>query len=206
MKIPNSPDNFAERLRFWRVSQSFTQAEAARQLDIDRSYLSQIERGRAPGTSLRTRFLLVEKSTTRITTNPGATESGTVQLPLLNWSQAASLQHSGESIREWDEVLPSSTTDDRAFAVRIRGDAMEPKFFDLDIAVILRHETPANGDIILANVKSDGLFCRILHTQQDRPTLRLSAYNPAYLPLEYRREEVLWIHPIAMIIRHLRRK
>jgi predicted XRE-type DNA-binding protein len=38
----NSPnDNFSERLRFWRISQDFTQAEAAKMLDIDRSYYSQ---------------------------------------------------------------------------------------------------------------------------------------------------------------------
>ncbi len=55
-------DNFAERLRFWRANLNLTQAEAARQLDIDRSYLSQVERGRAPGNALRTRFFLIEKS------------------------------------------------------------------------------------------------------------------------------------------------
>ncbi len=53
--IPN--ETFGQRLRLWRASQNFTQSQAAERLDIDRAYLSQIERGRPPGNALRTRFL-----------------------------------------------------------------------------------------------------------------------------------------------------
>src|SRR5471032_1375904 len=88
--IPPSPhlnESFAERLRFWRVSQNFTQAEAAKQLDIDRSYLSQVERGRSPGNALRTRFYLIEKSSS-IKSGQAATAYGLRQLPVLSWAQA----------------------------------------------------------------------------------------------------------------------
>ena len=54
-------DNFGERMRKWRVTQKMTQAEAAQQLDIDRSYLSQVERGRSPGRALQTRFVIAEQ-------------------------------------------------------------------------------------------------------------------------------------------------
>jgi len=81
-------DNFAERLRFWRMSQNLTQADAATRLDIDRAYLSQIERGRAPGNALRTRFLLLERAAP-IKTSPNVGSAYNLRnLPVLSWAQA----------------------------------------------------------------------------------------------------------------------
>src|SRR5580658_4553438 len=84
----NSIEDFAERLRFWRVSQSLTQAEAAQQLAIDRSYLSQVERGRSPGNALRTRFVLIEKSSSIKINGNVAAAYGLRNLPVLSWTQA----------------------------------------------------------------------------------------------------------------------
>src|ERR1700679_3311590 len=121
-------DNFAERLHNWRVTQKMTQAEAARQLDIDRSYLSQVERGRAPGNALRTRFLLIEKSSSVKINGTVAVAYGLRNLPVLSWVQATQTITVTEFPREWDEVIPSDVADERAFAVRLRGDSMDPKF------------------------------------------------------------------------------
>src|ERR1700677_3503328 len=82
-------ENFAERLRFWRAIHNLTQTEAARQLDIDRSYLSQVERGRAPGNALRTRFLLIEKSSSVKINGTVAVAYGLRNLPVLSWIQAS---------------------------------------------------------------------------------------------------------------------
>src|SRR5271155_1180512 len=84
----NPNDNFAERLRFWRVSQNLTQADAARQLDIDRSYLSQVERGRPPGNALRTRFFLIEKASSVKIKGNVAAAYGLRNLPVFSWAQA----------------------------------------------------------------------------------------------------------------------
>src|SRR5271170_8087018 len=113
--LPSNPnESFAERLRFWRVSQNFTQAEAAKQLDIDRSYLSQIERGRSPGNALRTRFFLIEKSSSiKINGNP-ASVYGLRNLPVLSWAQAGEVTDLTEIPRDWDEVVPSDVADERA--------------------------------------------------------------------------------------------
>src|SRR5476651_2157603 len=100
-------ESFAERLRFWRVSQNFTQAEAAQQLDIDRSYLSQIERGRSPGNALRTRFHLIEKSSSVKVNGNVPPTFGLRNLPVLSWAQAAQQADAGEMPRDWDEVVPS---------------------------------------------------------------------------------------------------
>jgi SOS-response transcriptional repressor LexA len=199
-------DNLAERLRFWRVSQNLTQAEAARRLDIDRSYLSQVERGRAPGNSLRTRFLLLEKAAAMQPFGNVGSAYGLRNLPVLSWAQAGEATEFGEIPREWEELAPSDVTDERAFGVRLRGDSMEPRFSDGDIAILLPSIAPTNGEIVVANLKDEGILCKIMHVQLDKNLIKLSSYNPAYPPLERHRDQFHWIYPISSVIKHLRRR
>ena len=206
MTVSTLSEDFAERLRFWRVSQNLTQAEAARQLDIDRSYLSQVERGRSPGNALRTRFFLLEKSSSIRNNGNFAAACGLRNLPVLSWAQAGDVTHFSEITREWDEVVPSDVADERAFGVRLRGDSMEPKFSDGDIALLLPGSMPTNGEIVLANLKNQGVLCKIMHVQLDKNLVKLSSYNPAYPPTEYHRQEFHWIFPVASIIKQLRRR
>jgi SOS-response transcriptional repressor LexA len=204
---PHSQENFAERLRLWRFNQNLTQAEAARQLDYDRSYLSQIERGRRlPGNALRTRFYLIEKSSSVKVNGHVAATHGLRNLPVLTWTQAGQAVEPGQMPREWDEVVPGDVSDERAFGVRLRGDSMEPKFSDGDIAVLLPGAAPTNGEIVVANLRNQGVFCKIIHVQPDKNLVTLSSYNPAYPTIEYPRDEFHWIYPVATIIRQLRRR
>jgi phage repressor protein C with HTH and peptisase S24 domain len=204
--ISSPNENFAERLRFWRVSQNFTQAEAAQRLDIDRSYLSQVERGRSPGNALRTRFFLIEKSSSVKVNGNVRSAYGLRNLPILSWAQAGQAIDFEEIPRDWDEVVPSDVSDERAFGVRLRGDSMEPKFSDGDIAILLPGTPAINGEIVVANLKNQGVLCKIMHVQLDKSLVQLSSYNPAYPPTEYHREEFHWIFPVTTIIRQLRRR
>jgi SOS-response transcriptional repressor LexA len=199
-------DNFAERLRFWRMSHHLTQAEAAARLDIDRAYLSQIERGRAPGTALRTRFLLLEKAAS-IKTPPNVGAAYNLRnLPVLSWAQAGQAAEYGEIPADWDEVVPSDVSDERAFGVRLRGDSMEPRFSDGDIAILLPSIPPSNGDVVVANLKNEGVLCKIMHVQLDKNVITLSSYNPAYPPMERHRDEFNWMFPVSSIVKLLRRR
>jgi SOS-response transcriptional repressor LexA len=199
-------DNFAERLRFWRVSQNLTQKKAATQLDIDRAYLSQIERGRAPGNALRTRFLLVEKSSSIKSSSNVNGAYNLRNLPVLSWAQAGQAIDYGEIPSDWEEVVPSDVSDERAFGVRLRGDSMEPRFSDGDIAILLPSIPATNGDIVVANLKNEGVLCKIMHVQLDKNLIKLSSYNPAYPPMERHRDQFNWMYPVSSIVKQLRRR
>lgn len=203
---PQPSDSFGERLRFWRVSQNLTQVEAAKLLDIDRGYLSQIERGRPPGNALRTKFQLIEKSSATKSNGNVAGAYGLRNLPVLSWAQAGEATDFGEIPADWEEVVPSDVADERAFAVRLRGDSMEPRFSDGDLAVLLPGIAATNGETVVANLRNQGLLCKIMHVQLDKNLIKLSSYNPAYPATEYHRDEFHWIFPVATIIKQLRRR
>jgi SOS-response transcriptional repressor LexA len=203
---PAVQDNFAERLRFWRTSQKLTQKKAAVLLGIDRAYLSQIERGRPPGNALRTRFLLLEKaSSIKASPNVGARYNLRL-LPVLSWAQAGEATEYGEIPADWDERVPSDVSDEKAFGVRLRGDSMEPRFSDGDVAILLPSLAPTNGDIVVANLKNEGVLCKIMHVQLDKNLIVLSSYNPAYPPMERHRDQFNWMFPVSSIMKQLRRK
>ncbi|MEI9999690.1 MAG: XRE family transcriptional regulator [Verrucomicrobiota bacterium] len=203
---PHPEANFAERVRLWRVSQDLTQAEAAKLLNINRSYLSQIERGRPPGKAFISRFLLLEKSSSiKPGGNVGAAY-GLRNVPILSWAQAGQAIDFEQIPSDWDEVVPSDLADPKAFGVRLRGDSMEPKFSDGDIAILQPSTAPTNGEIVVANIKDQGVLCKIMHVQLDKNLVKLSSYNPAYPPTEYHRDEFHWIYPVAAVIKQLRRR
>ncbi|HEX4141038.1 MAG TPA: XRE family transcriptional regulator [Candidatus Methylacidiphilales bacterium] len=199
------PEDFAERLRLWRTGKRMTQAEAAHMLGINRSYLSQVESGRAPGRALRDRFLLAEKSAPA-KLKESAGRYGLRNLPILSWAQAGQATDFEEIPSDWDETVPSDVTDELAFGVRLRGDSMEPKFSDGDIAILLPNTPATNGDIVVANIKDQGAVCKIMHVQLDKHLITLSSYNPAYPPMEYHRDDFHWIFPAATVIKQLQRR
>jgi SOS-response transcriptional repressor LexA len=206
MRLNLSEDNFSERLRFWRARKDLTQADAAEQLGIDRAYLSQIEGGRRPGNRLRTRFLLLEKAAA-IQSSPNVSAAYNLRnLPVLSWAQAGQATEYGEIPADWDEVVPSDISDERAFGVRLRGDSMEPKFSDGDIAILLPSIAPTNGDVVVANLKDEGVVCKIMHVQLDKNLIILSSYNPAYPPMERHRDHFNWMFPVSSIMKQLRRR
>jgi SOS-response transcriptional repressor LexA len=77
---------------------------------------------------------------------------------------------------------------------------------DGDIAVLLPGIAATNGETVVANLRNQGLLCKIMHVQLDKNLVKLSSYNPAYPPTEYHRDEFHWIFPVATIVKQLRRK
>jgi SOS-response transcriptional repressor LexA len=203
---PGANDDFIESLRLWRVGQNLTQAEAAEILKVSRSYFSQIEQGkRNASKKLRARFHIASRTNGR----PGNVEGRTSNLrniPILSWAQAGEATAFEQIPRDWDELVPSDVADEHAFGVRLRGDSMEPKFSDGDIAILLPSTAPTNGEIVVANIRNQGALCKIMHVQLDKKLVKLSSYNPAYPPTEYHRDEFHWIFPVAAIIKQLRRR
>ena len=125
---------------------------------------------------------------------------------MLSWAQAGAATDFDEIPRDWNEVVPSDVSDERAFGVRLRGDSMEPRFSDGDIAILLPSIAPTNGETVVANLREEGILCKIMHVQLDKSLVTLSSYNPAYPPLERHRDQFHWIFPVSSIIKQLRRK
>jgi SOS-response transcriptional repressor LexA len=102
-------------------------------------------------------------------------------------------------------VLAINCKDPKAFAVKLSGDSMSPKYDAGDTAIIYPSHTPCNGDVVLARLDDQhGGDVMIKLYQKSADTITLSSYNPVYQPMQYPRESFALIYPVAQITKNLR--
>lgn len=85
------------------------------------------------------------------------------------------LDSSDYTLIEVDETVPLSAT----FAVRVRGDSMEPRFIDRQIVYVKPQQTLERGEIGVFLLNGDA-YCKQLDGGE-KPFLR--SLNPAYAPI-----------------------
>ena len=82
--------------------------------------------------------------------------------------------------------LPADLSKHGDFAVRVRGDSMEPMVSEGDIAVFRAAETAGNGQFVAAVIDGQMLLKRF--AQKGRGRARLESLNPAYAPIPWRED------------------
>jgi SOS-response transcriptional repressor LexA len=128
------------------------------------------------------------------------------EVPLLSWAQAELAATSDGIPESWPERMPTAASDGSAFAVQLRGDSMEPKYQEGDLAVVLPKSVARNGDLVIANIKEQGVVFKILNLiGGDTRRVRLTSYNPAHEPMDLARDDFHWIHPVHSVTRLIRR-
>lgn len=98
---------------------------------------------------------------------------------------------------------PADIDDANAFALRISGDSMSPRFRDGDIVICSPASVPENGDAVVAKVNGDETTCKIYYL--DGKNVILSPVNPRYAAQVYPLEEIRWIYPVVICQRRERR-
>ena len=79
--------------------------------------------------------------------------------------------------------LPAGIGKHADFAVKVRGDSMEPMVSEGDIAVFRSAQTAGNGQFVAAVIDGQMLLKRFM--QQGRGKARLESLNPAYAPIPW---------------------
>ena len=82
--------------------------------------------------------------------------------------------------------LPAGIAKHADFAVKVRGDSMEPMVSEGDIAVFRSAQTAGNGQFVAAVIDGQMLLKRFI----DQPGRRacLESLNPAYAPIPWTEE------------------
>lgn len=104
---------------------------------------------------------------------------------------------------EWVDASALGTLDERMFAVRVRGDSMEPRIQDGAVAVFRRAEGGyAAGDIVLASVGSlenEGVSLvikRLARQETPEPIYSLLSENPRYEPIVVTEEDQVHVEGV----------
>ena len=118
-------------------------------------------------------------------------------VPLLTWVQAAELADATELYPDAGH-LAFDAQDERAFAVTITGDSMEPPFAPGDVAIVYPGRPAANENLVLARTRNGEIFLKRL-TVLRAGEFRFSSYNPVYPAFDRSAGELAWIYPVGSV-------
>ena len=125
-------------------------------------------------------------------------------IPVVSWAQAGDAVSYEDLPAEWMDRINSDACDPNAFAVSIKGDSMEPKYREGQIAVLLPSLRPQNGDLVVARLKKGPVYFKRFHLV--RGTIQLTSYNPIYPPMEFVEKDFHWIYVVDEMRERIRRR
>ena len=194
--------NQANKLAAIREQLGLNQGEFARALDISRQHLSRLLKSSGePSPKLARR--VANLCRTRGLSVAGS--GGFRAVPVRSWAQAGIGVDFEELPFDWQRSMPTDCPDDRAFAVEIQGDSMEPKYFQGDVAVLMPSRQPRAGDLVVARLDPEGPIFKIFNARlapEGRKCV-FSSFNQAYQPFEVPEAAVRWNFPVYQVIRQV---
>ena len=186
--------NLYEKIKMLRKQKKISQEKLAILTGYsDRSSITKIEQGK------------VNISETKITLFANAL--GTTPAYLLGWEDenventsalkipvlgnvAAGIPISAvEDILDYEEVPISWQSQGEFFALRIKGDSMQPRMESGDVVIVKQQSDANSGDTVIALVNGDDATCKRLEKTDNG--IMLVSTNPKYPPMFFSKEDIV---------------
>ena len=119
-----------------------------------------------------------------------------VKIPVLGEVIAGVPIEAIEDILDYEEISEDMAAKGEHFALKVKGDSMEPVFYAGDIVIVRQQPTADSGDIVIALVNGDESTIKKLKLTDDG--LMLIPANPAYEPMYYTRKQIDTL-PVSII-------
>lgn len=207
---------FGQALRLARLNREWSQEELAHRSNLDRTYISMLERGirnptlgslkdLAQALEIELTYLVQDKLATLKERPRGkllpSSHSKGIKLPLYGTAVSC-----GQPLTADDTIEKEFSLDENlikhpeiTFFVRASGDSMAPTILEGDLLVIEQTNRPKNGDVVLARL--DGEFSVKRFSKSDAYS-ELCADNPFYANLKMSSlSEVILCGVVKAIIR-----
>lgn len=125
-------------------------------------------------------------------------------VPLLSMAQCGDMMAYDDGAYDHGGFVCYDPQDSQAFAVKLAGDSMMPRFEAGDVAVVYPSKQPRNGSVVIAKLKDESggdVMLKLYNAAQGQVTL--TSYNPAYPPMTWPAEAFAWIYPVAQVTKVL---
>lgn len=187
--------DFSINIKDWRLKNRVSQKALAETSGISQGSISRIERGVQSNLTADTFRRLGEAMVKLV---PLSAETGEMflqeeivplpqwnyarPLPVLSWVQAGAWTEMQEPIAagyssEGDPVVTDKNVGPQAFALKVQGRSMEPRFFEGDVIIIDPGLECCTGDLCVARINDQTTFKRYHETPDE---IRLEPLNDKY--------------------------
>ena len=111
-----------------------------------------------------------------------------LKIPVLGTVAAGIPISAVEDILDYEEVPQSWGNQGEFFALKIKGDSMEPRMESGDVVIVKQQPDANSGDTVIVLVNGDDATCKKL--QKTDNGIMLVSTNPKYPPMFYSTEDI----------------
>lgn len=186
----NSNSEVVELVKKMTAEQNMSMSELARRVGIAKSAISRYFNGTRElplnrigdfASALHTtpNFLLGVKEDTN---------SQAIKIPVLGTVAAGIPISAVEDILDYEEIPRSWQNQGEFFALKIKGDSMEPRMESGDVVIVKQQSDANSGDTVIVLVNGDDATCKKLEKTDNG--IMLVSTNPKYPPIFYSLEDI----------------
>ena len=186
----NSNSEVVELVKKMTAEQNMSMSELARRVGIAKSAISRYFNGTRElplnrigdfASALHTTpsFLLGVKEDTN---------SQGIKIPVLGTVAAGIPISAVEDILDYEEIPQAWQNQGEFFALKIKGDSMEPRMENGDVVIVKQQSDANSGDTVIVLVNGDDATCKRLEKTENG--IMLVSTNPKYPPMFYSLEDI----------------
>lgn len=112
-----------------------------------------------------------------------------VRIPVLGYVRAGVPLDAVEEILDWEEIHPSMAATGDFFALKIKGDSMEPRITEGDVVIVREQPDVESGEIAIVLVNGDEGTVKKL-VKYENGSIALVAFNSTYQPMVFTPEQI----------------
>lgn len=194
----DAPLEVGAAIRRLRQRKRLTLEQLAAMLDTHRGSLSKVENAkqgytgefiRKVATALGVSEMDIYNEAAHGNTEEGPDIQGTV--PLISWIQAGHWNEVVDNLHlgEGERIATTYRKRKHTYALRVRGDSMEPKFPEGAILIVEPEESPEPGAFVI--VRQNGGEATFKQLMVDGATRYLKPLNPRYPIMELKADAVI---------------
>lgn len=180
-------------LKYFRMMNGLSQQRLANKLGVSRSTVAMWETGKSqPDNSLLLKSAqILNVSVDELLGNESAPQKSdnTIKVPVLGYVAAGIPIEQIEDILDYEELDPERFNPHcEYFALKIRGDSMQPRIMDGDVVIVRKQPSVESGEIAIVCVNGEEATCKQVRKHEDG--LSLISLNQSYAPMYFTPKEV----------------
>lgn len=189
--IEEQKEIFAENLNRLVNSRNLSQREIATRINVSPQTFNTWIQGKAiprmGKIQLLADYFKIEKSDL-IEKKTNVTLSQGIKIPVLGTVPAGIPISAVEDILDYEEIPQSWANQGEFFALKIKGDSMEPRMISGDVAIVKQQSDADSGDVVIALVNGNEATCKKL--EKTNNGIMLISTNTKYAPMFFSNEQI----------------
>lgn len=185
---------FSKNLKYYLKIRNKTQLDLAKAIGVSNTTINNYVKGyntpRMDKLDKICNYLRIERSDLLNTsTSEEKKTTSALKIPVLGNVAAGIPISAVEDILDYEEVPISWQNQGEFFALRIKGDSMQPRMESGDVVIVKQQSDANSGDTVIALVNGDDATCKRLEKTDNG--IMLVSTNPKYPPMFFTKEDIV---------------